>query len=43
MFHNTLVVDQVSESQENQAKQQNSRQSGWVSDQVGWSDTNHVP
>src|SRR4051812_15065976 len=43
MFHNTLVVDQVSESQENQAKQQTTRQSAWVSDEVSWSDTNHVP
>jgi len=25
------------------AKQQTSRQSGWVSDQGSWSDTNHVP
>jgi hypothetical protein len=43
MFHNTPVVDEVSESQENQAKQQNARQSAWVSDEVSWSDTNHVP
>jgi hypothetical protein len=43
MFHNALVVDQVSESQENQAKQQTARQSGKVSDQGSWSDTNHVP
>jgi hypothetical protein len=28
MFHNALVVDQVSESQENRAKQQSARQSG---------------
>jgi len=28
MFHNALVVDEVSESQENQAKQQNARRSG---------------
>jgi len=34
---------QVSESQENQAKQQNARRSAWVSDQGSWSDTNHVP
>ena len=39
MFHNTLVLIQVSESQENQAKQQNARQSAWVSDEVSWSDT----
>ena len=29
MFHNTLVVVRVSESQQNQAKQQNTRRSGW--------------
>src|SRR6266850_1570023 len=38
MFHNTLVLIQVSESQENQAKQQNARRSAGVSDQGSWSD-----
>src|SRR5712671_6051016 len=43
MFHNALVVDEVSESQENQTKRQNARRSGEVSDQGSWSDSNHVP
>ena len=43
MFHNTLVGDQVSESQENRAKQQSARRSAWVSDPGELVDSNQPP